>query len=373
MEQWIKEKLEVIDGLYPPARLERSRERWRRLWSGCKPLDRYPFVFSPAYSRYYDEVLPREQCLRAFLDEFILHGQFDDDFIPAFPIACRMGVLPSLFGAREVVCGKDYSCEKILFGYGDIKALPQPAIGPGTPAQDILDRQLYYMHHTEGRVAVHVADMQGPLDVCAQLWGYDNLLISAYEEPQIYVHLMSSVTEAFTLFWRAQRQLLGSCFLGTHLFAWDWIPEDAGATLSADSLAMLSPKFFQEHVRPFLLEITSAFGGLTVHSCGDFSAVLPDLCAMPGVKAINSGQMTVERLLAAGFDTTKVLISFEGIDYVGKAFNQIRTHGLKRCMTICGLWPAAGSGSPDLQAWSAEDWRKMRRAEQEVLDQAHRL
>lgn len=77
--------------------------------------------------------------------------------------------------------------------------------------------QKYLLEETEGRIPVHVTDMQGPVDVAGQLWGYDNLFISAYEEPEYYNKLLAKLTRAFILFWKSQKEILGDSFAGTHL------------------------------------------------------------------------------------------------------------------------------------------------------------
>lgn len=370
MKTWVKEKQKQLDDLYPKEKLTQRKERWRRLWRGERPLDRYPFVFAPATIRYYDDVFEPEQGLRAYLDEFLVHGQVEDDFIPAFSQGCRMGLMPGMFGAKEIMAGSDYTCERILTGYKDIDNLPEPIISPGSAAYNTLALQDYYMTETDGRIPIHVADMQGPLDVAAQLWGYSNLLAAPYEEPERYHRLLLRATAAFLLFWRKQQELLGSCFVNTHLFSWGWAPEEAGASLSADSMAMVSPQFYELYYKQYLEKIAMELGGLTVHSCGDFSAVVKNLCATKGVKAINSGQMSVRQLLDAGIDTDKVIISFEGADYAEKAFGQIREHNLRRDMTMCGIWPEPVASSGE---WAKAQWRQIREIEGRVLEEASRI
>lgn len=232
MKNWVKEKLNIIDELYPASRMEKSKNRWRRIWMSQKPIDRYPFVFTPITFNYYDDVFKKEDGLKAHLDEFIFRGVVQDDFIPAFFPGCRQGTIPNLFGSKEIMAGTDHSCEKNLSGYTDIDELPEPSMAPGTIVHEWLSMQEYYLQETEGRIPVHVTDTQGPLDVCRQLWGYDNLLSAPYEEPEYYHKLMVKVTEALKLFWKKQKELLGDLLVGTHLFGWDWVPEDAGFSLS---------------------------------------------------------------------------------------------------------------------------------------------
>lgn len=373
MKDWVKSKLSVIDELYPAERLERSKERWRRVWRGEKPLDRYPFVYAPVTFNYYDDVFKKEEGLKAYLDEFIVRGKVNDDFIPAFFPGCKQGTIPSMFGSKEIVAGKDHSCERVIFDSVDIDRLPEPSFGQGTIAYEWLDMQRYYLNETEGRIPVHVADMQGPVDVCGQLWGYDNVLTAPYEEPDYYHKLMGKVKDAFILFWKKQKELLGDNFVGTHLFGWDWVPEDMGASLSADSMAMMSPSFFNDYYKSYLEEIGDSLGSLSVHSCGNFSAVVKSLCAIPCVKAVNAGQMSVERLLEAGLDTNKVVISFEGVEYVDKVFELVRRHQLRPDITLCGIWPERDGKVAKPQDWTGKDWERIKEIEGRVLEEASRL
>jgi hypothetical protein len=193
MQPWIRDKLDRIDELFPAARLAASRERLTRLWRGEPPLDRQPFVFYPFTLDYYDDVLPQEARLRAILDEIIFRGRLDDDFIPAFFPGCRQSTIPNMFGAAEIVSGRDYSSAKLLNRVEDIAALPVPSLAPGTVAHEWLEMARYVRDETEGRLPIHVADMQGPPDVCGKLWGYEDFLACAYEDPDAFRSLIGKV------------------------------------------------------------------------------------------------------------------------------------------------------------------------------------
>lgn len=372
MQTWVREKLEQIDKSFPPERLAASKARWTRLWRGEAPLDRYPFVYHPATLGYYEAGQAPEERLRASLDEFILRGQVADDFIPAFFPGCHQGTIPGMFGAREVVVDGDYSCARLIDDVDDIATLPEPSLAPGTVAHDWLMLERYLLEETEGRLPVHVTDMQGPPDVCGQLWGYDDFLTAAYNEPEAYHALMTRVTDAFILLWERQQQLLGDRFIGTHLFGWDWVPADAGASLSADSLVMVSPAFYREFYQPYLERIAARFGGLAVHSCGDFSAVARALCDTPGVKAVNAGQMSVEDLLAAGVDHRTIIIAGTSVDDASRIFALIRQHHLRVDLTVGGLWPTGDQGVKPLAAWTEADHAEVARRERVVLKEADR-
>lgn len=366
-----REKLDLIDELFPPERLVRSQERWTRLWRGEPPLDRYPFVYAPFQYGCYCAGFTPQECLHANLDEIIGRGQLHDDYIPAFFPGCRQGTIPSMFGAEEIVLNGDYSCHRLLDRLEDVDCLPEPSLGPGTIAHEWLTMEDYALQETEGRLPVHPTDMQGPADVCGQLLGYETFLAAAYEDPARFHDLISRVTDAFILFWDAQRRLCGDRFVATHLFGWDWVPPGPGVSISADSLAMVSPAYFQEFYQPYLERISAAFGGgMAVHSCGDFSATIPALCATPSLRAVNAGEMTIPALVQAGVDASTLIIGFGSADQLPELFELIREHRLRLDMTIFGAWPMTAQGVKPLADWTGADRSAMQHFEDRIVELA---
>ena len=271
-----------------------------------------------------------------------------------------------MFGAEEIILGEDYACDRRIFTPEDIDCLPEPAITPGSITHAWLEMQRYALEVTEGRLAILVTDMQGPADVCGQLWGYDAFLASAYEDPDRYHALMGRATDAFMLFWSRQQEVAGEMFVGTHLWSWNWAPPEAGASLSADSLVMISPTFYEEFYQPYLQQIGERFGGLSVHSCGDFSAVIPALCATPTVRAINAGQMTVTELLDAGVREPTLIIAGTATDALTETLATLNARNVRAELTLWGLWPIANGVIKPPADWTPEDRATMRQIDEQV-------
>ncbi|MHB8963729.1 MAG: hypothetical protein ACYC5K_11315, partial [Saccharofermentanales bacterium] len=166
---WVKDRLDRIDELYPADRINTSKERFRRIWNGEKPKDRYPFTYGQLTFDYYDDVHTPEERLRHTLDEIIVHGALNDDYIPSLFPGCKQSTIPSMFGAEEIRVGNDYTCRKIIHRVEDIDRLPAPSVQRGTVAYEWLEMQRYMLEATDGRIPVHVTDMQGPMDVAGQL------------------------------------------------------------------------------------------------------------------------------------------------------------------------------------------------------------
>lgn len=367
-----RRKLDLIDDLFPPERLEASKNRYGAL-KGNGKADRLPFILNNLGFDYYDDVMPKETRLQRMLDETIAHGHTKDDFIPQFFPGCRQATIPNMFGATEIIqsnsagCQEYGVCEKLLGPDDDPADLPEPRILPGSIAAEWLEMQEYVLEETEGRLPVSVIDMQGPMDVAGQLWGYDNLFIDAMSGGDRSRTLLTKCTDAFIMLWQKQLDLLGDAFVGTHLWGWSWVEngDGHGATASMDSMAMISADFFLEHTRAHLVRISDAFGGLTLHSCGTFGAVVPGINDIPGIQGINATQMSTQQLLDAGVRHDLFLVLWRGYDRLDEEYAFIRSNDLKVEMTVGGVWP---EGPRSVDQFSEEDWRELWAGEDHILE-----
>lgn len=354
MRDCIRKKLDLIHQLYPSERIAASKRRWESVWDKDKRADRRPFVYYPPLFDAYNALHTAKERLLASLDEIIIRGQVGDDFIPSIFCGCRQSTIPNMFGAKEVVRGGDATCDKILFSPKDIDRLECGKITDGTVAKMWLDMQSYIIDETEGEIPVHVVDMQGPFDVAGQMFGYDNLFVCAYEEPSRYDKLMSLISDAFICFWKAQQKTCGELFIGTHLFAWDYVPQNTGASMSIDSLVMVSPEFYQGYYRKYIEKMADEFGGLVIHSCGDFRHVVPDLMRTKGLKAMNASQLSLRQLVEAGMtaDTVGILtLPIEGLEDLADV---IRHTNMRVDPTFIGNWSVFGADVPPVEEWTSE-------------------
>jgi hypothetical protein len=344
------EVLAEISRWYPLERLERSRERWRRVWAGEDPLDRQPWVAAPLEMKYYSAGLEPAVWVDQHLAQFVRRGCIDDDFIPAFFPGCHHGAIPSLLGAPWHGSGEDTGCDRIIASIEDIARLPEPVLRPDSPAAAFLAFQRH-CRQALPQFPVNIADMQGPLDVAGQLWGYDDLFLAALDEPARVDRLLTLCRQAFVRFWQEQARVCGEALVPTHLFGWNWVPPALGATLSMDSLVMISGDLFRDLVRPHLQAIAQTFGGLVIHSCGRFGHLVPELMALPGLRGINASQMSPEELVAAGADRRVVLITSMGGDRAEALAQTQRRHDLRLVPTF---WLGQVGDPAALQRQAAE-------------------
>lgn len=352
MKPDIRAKLDRIHGLYPSERLEASKARWRWLWNGGKRPDRQPFYYATYKPRYYGTIYATaEELLHARLDEYLVRGHLNDDYIPALFTGCKTSTIPSMFGAREVRVGWTYDCEPVLGSIEEVPKLPEPTLA-GTTAEQWIRTQEMLVEETEGELPVHVIDMQGPADVCGKLLGYDEFLVGAYTAPEAFHQLMEKATRAFVLLWEAQRNLLGDLFVPTHLGALSWVPNDRRTSVSVDSLDMIGPEFYDEFFKPHMEALGDQLGAITVHSCGDPSPVLPNVAATRQVVGVNAAQRTLEQVAHAGIGAETVIVGQAPVGGMEDTLSLIREKGLRVDLCVSGIWPR----NPDEEVKPVEQW-----------------
>lgn len=324
-----KEKLKIVSDIFPTERVEKSKERWRRLWEDEDPLDRFPFTFLPLTFNYYDAGVSPDKRLQDTLDDLIARRGIVDDFVPSLFPGCKQSTMPSLFGAREVVLDGDFSAERIIRGIDDFRNLPDPEIRVGSPAWEWLEMQKYVLDETDGALPIHVTDSQGPLDIAGSMAGYEQILLLPYTDEDLYFSFMNKLADAFIMYWEMQKRLVGDLFIGTHLGAHEYVPPSFGCALSADSLVMLSEDFYVSFYEPIVKKISDAFGGLCIHSCGNWAHLIKRITDADYISGIHTGQMSTKATFEAGFNSKKVLSDETSHAEITEHFAVTREHKLK--------------------------------------------
>ncbi|MCL2701065.1 MAG: hypothetical protein FWE88_05160 [Phycisphaerae bacterium] len=125
-------------------------------------------------------------------------------------------------------------------------------------------------------------DFQGPLNTAAQIVKQDEFLIALYTEPRKVHEFLARVTDTLVEFLRrlmAQVRVDGGCW------PYMWIPQEIGVVVTEDLMPLLSPELYKEFGLPYLKRISDEFGGVFVHSCGQWTHNAKVLAAS-GVKLL---------------------------------------------------------------------------------------
>jgi hypothetical protein len=112
-------------------------------------------------------------------------------------------------------------------------------------------------------------------------------MMAMYSHPKEVHHLMRLVTDLIIDFVKEQRARSPQ-FIPCH-FPPLWLPDGQGLAISDDALAVLSPQTYEEFALPYANELSEEFGGIFIHSCGNFVHQFDNLEKVRGLRGLNFG------------------------------------------------------------------------------------
>ena len=134
----------------------------------------------------------------------------------------------------------------------------------------------YFMEQTRGSIPISWSDLQAPINVATELLDISEFFRGLIEQPKRVTEMLTAITDTVIGFTRKQSELIGPALARPgHGFASS--RAGTGIGLSTDNLVMLSPRMYDEFCVPDNVRIGAAFGGVAIHSCGDYARWLPPL------------------------------------------------------------------------------------------------
>lgn len=292
-----------------PAKIAESRSFLTRLWH-LENAERPAFLIgytgprlkggTPVRSALFstegkDTVRERLQDPKKFLAAQLeeIHGQlaFRGDFVPALCPTLGVIAIPSAFGCQVVWWENDFPSVRPLIGEDPMRVydLSKPELTSGVLGR-ILDYTRFFIEQTGGQYPVRLADVQGPLDNAALIFGHTNFLEAVISSPREVHHLLQMITDFMIEFIRAQRGLAIRC--GTEFVPsgfQPWIPDGFGISIANDTGVMLSPELHDEFSVPYFNQLSEAFGGVYIHSCGNWTHLIPSLKNVRNLRGLEFG------------------------------------------------------------------------------------
>jgi uroporphyrinogen-III decarboxylase len=232
-----------------------------------------------------------EKFLNAQLEEIEQQLNLRGDFVPALCPTLGVIGIPSAFGCEVVWWEKDFPAVRSVIGEETQKVfdLPRSSLRDGELGR-ILDYTKYFIQRTHGTIPIRLTDIQGPLDSAALIFGHSHFLSAMNTDPDAVHHLLDRVTDLTVQFAKAQRDLVieeGVEFVPT-MFQ-PWMPDGFGISVSNDESVMISAEMHDEYSVPYLNRLSEAFGGIYIHSCGDWTHQCSSLEKVRGLRGLEFG------------------------------------------------------------------------------------
>lgn len=219
-----------------------------------------------------DRLLDPKKYLKAQLTEIEGQIKLKGDYVPSLCPSLGVVAIPSAFGCEVVWWEKDFpSCKPALSEDPfDVYKIEKPKADSGE-LKRVLDYTKYFLEKTSGKLPIRLTDIQGPLDSAALIFGHNNLLMAMHTNPEEVHHLMKLVTELTIDFIKEQRKIVvdaGAEFVPA-MFQ-PWLPDGFGVSISNDECVMISSEMHDEFHLPYINQLAEEFGGIYIHSCGNW-------------------------------------------------------------------------------------------------------
>jgi hypothetical protein len=174
-------------------------------------------------------------------------------------------------------------------GLDTLRRFERPKVTGGELGR-ILEYTRVFLERTEGTMPIRLGDIQGPLDNAALICGHTDFLEALITAPAAAHRLLSTVTDLMIEFATAQREIVraaGAEFVPSSFQP--WLPDGRGLSIANDVGVMLSPELHDEFSVPYLNRLSDAFGGVYIHSCGDWTRLFPSLEKVRNLRGLEFG------------------------------------------------------------------------------------
>ena len=334
-------------------KISRNRDFLTRMWK-CDNEERPGFLIgytgprlrggTPVLSALFstegqDTVRTRLQdpakFLQAQLAEISGQMQFEGDFVPALAPTIGVVSIPSAFGCPVVWSESDFpAVTPLKITPEQITDLRLPGFNAGELGR-ILSYTRYFREKTAGRFPIRVTDIQGPLDNASLIMGHNKFLLMLRTHPNEAHRLLQMITDLTIELVREQRMQAENDFVPV-LFQ-PWMPDGWGVSISNDDSVMISARHMAEFGVPYFNQLADAFGGIFIHSCGNWLHHIPVLEKVRGLRGLEFGASEVDyETVLAHFGGEIVLACRIGFnkdadfksmaDYVSKILSARRTN-----------------------------------------------
>lgn len=240
------------------------------------------YSFTRAVCRYRDRQLESE------LDFLADAMGYESDFMfSALEPWVGVGVYASAFGCKYEWSDFDApQTRPILKSTDEIKDINVKSLSEWEEMSEVLTRIRYFKEATHGQLGITLTDTQSPNDTASLIMDTTEFFSACLAEPEEVAPLLSAITDKIIEYSRIQLEEIGDLIAGPGHIAICGRGVK-GVTLSDDNLAILSPKSYLNSSAEYMQRISSAFGGLYVHSCGSYAHNVPGLLTCEGLKLMD--------------------------------------------------------------------------------------
>ncbi len=219
-----------------------------------------------------ERLLNPEKYLGAQLEEIAGQSKLKGDYLPSLCPSLGVIAIASAFGCRVVWWENDFPAVEPMPGE-DPSRIYHLEIPPTTAGElnRILQYTRLFIQNTGGNYPIRLTDIQGPLDNASLIMGHNQLMMAMLSDPPAVHHLMQKVTDLMIAFIKTQKEIVTAAGVEfVPAMFQPWLEDGMGIALSNDDWVMISPEMHDEFHVPYINQLSEEFGGIFLHSCGNW-------------------------------------------------------------------------------------------------------
>jgi hypothetical protein len=232
------------------------------------------------------------------------------DFVPVISPMIGIVAIPSALGCQIQWWENDLPATRPLISDpSEVYSLTKPSLSDGVMGM-ALQYTRHWLERTQGRFPIGPVDCQSPLDLAALVLGHSNYLMALYTHPKEIKYLLQFLTDLQVEFLLAQRQIVreyGAEYVPS--YAVPWLPDGFGVNIAHDENVMISAQMHDEFALPYLNQISEAFNGIFIHSCGRFVHQLPSFAKVYKLRGLEFGASEATFKPVMDFFNGKIVLS----------------------------------------------------------------
>lgn len=239
-------------------------------------------------STFYKNCHTVDESLNANLADFEKSLDIASDTLPFLEPWFGTGAYAEAFGCEYV--WREGECPATRYAYktlDEVRDLEKPRIKDGKIFTMVLDAIELFRTCTKGRLPMIMTDTQSAHDTATLILDAAEVFVASYSEPESLAKFLGIINELIADFSQAQIDAIGDSIARPGHIMSCTRTNGWGISISDDNLAVASPDVNSRFLLPYDEELGERFGGLAIHSCGNWGHTMPLVAGLKNIRMID--------------------------------------------------------------------------------------
>jgi hypothetical protein len=268
----------------------RLSERSEKLVSFFDPSGDCKLLIVPRVAnQLYTACRTVDEVIKNNLDYFDRHLSIDlCDDLPYLEPWIGVGVYATAFGSKYK--WDTGSAPDTLYRYRnieDIKNIETPEWRSSSIMRMIIESIDRMIELTNGELPIALTDTQSAQDTATLILETTEFLCGLYTDPEIIKKFLDSINRLIVNFSQVQIEHIGKERVAKPGHGFHGLPFLRGLGVSDDNMVFSSPHLNETFSFPYNAELSVKFGGIAIHSCGNWTSTMKRISSIDGLYMID--------------------------------------------------------------------------------------